>query len=146
MSSYQNILQRFKDLLKNNQLKFTKQREEILKALFNSKTHLSSEELYKSLETKGVGIATVYRTLSLLENEKIATTFTNNGIKYYELKKEHHDHIICSQCGKVEEFLSPEIEELQEKIALSLGFEITNHSLQIFGICKECQISNQTNS
>jgi Fur family ferric uptake transcriptional regulator len=141
-NSYKNILEKFKKLLKKNELKFTKQREEILEAIYNSKSHISSEELYHSLQNPKIGIATVYRTLSLLESENFVTTFINSGVKQYELTKEHHDHIICNKCGKIEEFLNPEIEMLQEKIASSFGFKITDHSLQMFGICKECQKDN----
>ena len=142
---YKTLLHKFKLILKKNGLKFTKQRELILNELYDADVHLTSEELYKTLQKKytnlKVGIATVYRTLALLESEDFVTTLlSEKDAKKYELSsKEHHDHIICQKCGKIVEFVSQEIEALQNSIAESLGFKVENHSMQIFGICIECQ-------
>ena len=144
-TDYKTLLQQFKRILKNSNLKFTKQRELILNELFNAKNHLTSEELHKILQTNypniKIGIATVYRTLSFLESENFVTTIiSEKEAKKYELSaKEHHDHIICQDCDKIVEFVNEEIEQLQNSIAESLGFKVKNHSMQIFGICAECQ-------
>lgn len=144
-SDYETLLKKFKLILKNNGFKFTKQRELILNKLYSAKNHLTSEELYQSLKKNNlnikIGIATVYRTLSLLENENFVTfILSEKDAKKYELSsKAHHDHIICKNCEKIIEFVSPEIEELQNKIAESFGFKVENHLMQILGICKECQ-------
>jgi Fur family ferric uptake transcriptional regulator len=139
---YQTLLKRFKKLLKSEQLKFTSQREKVLETLYNSDTHISSEELFLLLKSRdeNIGIATIYRTLSLLEREKIVTSLYTENVKKYELShKKHHDHLICSVCGKIIEFVSQEIEELQDEVAENFGFKILDHNMQIFGICKECQ-------
>jgi len=144
-TDYKTLLHKFKLILKQSGLKFTKQRELIVAELFDADKHLTSEELYQILKSNypeiKIGIATVYRTLSLLESESFVTTLlSEKDAKKYELSlKEHHDHIICQGCGKIVEFVSQEIEELQNSIANSLGFKVQNHSMQIFGICEDCQ-------
>lgn len=144
---YRTLLDNFKRIIKNSGLKFTKQREAILKELYIADSHLTSEELYEKLKksdpTTKIGIATVYRTLSLLEKEEFVTfILSEKDAKRYELaSKEHHDHIICRICGKIVEFVSQEIEDIQENIAKSLGFKVLDHSMQIHGICLQCQNS-----
>jgi len=142
---YKTLLHKFKLILKKSRLKVTKQRELILSELYNAGDHLTSEELYRNLQknypkTK-IGIATVYRTLSLLETEKFVTTLiSEKNAKKYELSsKEHHDHIICQDCGKIIEFMNEKIEIIQDSIAKSLDFKVNYHSMQIFGSCKRCQ-------
>jgi Fur family ferric uptake transcriptional regulator len=142
---YNQLLEDFKNLLKQNNLKFTIQREVILETLYNSKEHLTPETLQQVIQKKysdlKVGIATVYRTLSLLEDSKMVTSlsFGAQGKKYELGAKEHHDHFICTRCGKITEFVDEQIEERQHKIADELGFKMQDHSMQIYGICKECQ-------
>ncbi|MDY0116627.1 MAG: Fur family transcriptional regulator [Sulfurimonadaceae bacterium] len=142
---YEQLLNDFKDLLKNNGLKFTVQREVILKTLYNSHEHLTPESLHHRIQEKfphlNTGIATVYRTLALLEGSQMVTSlsFGAQGKKYELGAKEHHDHIICTECGNITEFLDEEIEKRQHKIAMELGFKMTDHSMQIYGICKNCQ-------
>jgi Fur family ferric uptake transcriptional regulator len=145
---YEEVLADFKELLKKNGMKNTKQREVVIETLFNSNRHFTPEELYLLIKEKyptlNVGIATVYRTLNLLESSDMITsiTFGTQGKKYEMGAKEHHDHMICSECGKIIEFVSEEIEELQQKIAKSHGFLLTEHIMQLHGICKECQEKN----
>lgn len=142
---YEELLLDFKDLLKKNGLKFTVQREVILEVLYNSHEHLTPEGLHHLIQEKfphlNTGIATVYRTLSLLEGSSMVTSlsFGAQGKKYELGAKEHHDHIICTKCGDITEFLDEEIEKRQHKIAEQLGFLMSDHSMQIYGVCKNCQ-------
>jgi len=145
---YETLLEQFKQLLRNNNLKFTKQREVILSTLYNNEGHFTPEEIYHIIKKENpdlnTGIATIYRTLSLLENANIATSisFGSQGKKYELGVKAHHDHIICTKCGKILEFFDESIEKKQEKIAKSLGFKMEDHIMKIFGICPECQKEN----
>ena len=142
---YAQLLKDFKELLKKNSLKFTIQREVILETLYNSDEHLTPESLHHLIQENfpdlKTGIATVYRTLSLLEESQMVTSlsFGAQGKKYELGAKEHHDHMICTSCGTITEFVDEEIEKRQDAIAKVLGFEISDHSMQIYGICKECQ-------
>lgn len=142
---YNKLLSDFKQLLKENGLKFTIQREVILETLYNSDEHLTPEALHHLIQEKhpdlNTGIATVYRTLSLLEDSDMVTSlsFGAQGKKYELGAKDHHDHLICTQCGDITEFVDEEIEERQKKIAEALGFKMQEHSMQIYGICKKCQ-------
>jgi Fur family ferric uptake transcriptional regulator len=131
-------------VLKKNNLKATKQRELILDYIYNFGNHFTPEELHHEItkeKTEKIGIATIYRTLSLLEKEQMITSisFGANGKKFEVGGKKHHDHMICDKCGVIIEFFDEEIEKLQEKVALSYNFKTLNHIMQIHGICKECQ-------
>lgn len=142
---YDKLLGDFKQLLKANALKFTIQREVILEMLYNSDEHLTPEALHHLIQEKhpelNTGIATVYRTLSLLEDSEMVTSlsFGAQGKKYELGAKDHHDHLICTQCGSISEFVDEEIEAKQKKIADDFGFKIEDHSMQIYGICNKCQ-------
>lgn len=142
---YTQLLNDFKLLLKKNNLKFTIQREVILQTLYNSNEHLTPEALHHLIQTKNpelkTGIATIYRTLALLEESNIVTSlsFGAQGKKYELGAKEHHDHLICTQCGTITEFVDSEIEKRQHAITKELEFEMHDHSMQIYGICKNCK-------
>jgi len=142
---YEQLLNDFKTLLKDNALKFTIQREVILETLYNSDEHLTPESLHHLIQENfpdlKTGIATVYRTLALLEESNMVTSlsFGAQGKKYELGAKEHHDHMICTACGDITEFVDEEIENRQHTIADSLGFKMSDHSMQIYGICKNCQ-------
>ena len=143
--AYDKLLQEFKELLKRNGLKYTSQREIILKTIYDNSEHLTPEVLNKIIQEEypdiKIGIATVYRTLSLLESEEMVTSlsFGAQGKKYELGKKQHHDHMICTQCETIIEFVDDEIERLQDEIASNHNFKITTHSMQIYGICGACQ-------
>ena len=142
---YKELLLEFKNILKQNKLKFTSQREIILYTLYNNTQHFTSEELYMLIKEDyselSIGIATVYRTLSLLEENGIVSSISLGiqGKKYEIANKPHHDHIICETCHKIVEFENDEIENLQHTIATENGFKLTSHLMQLYGICKECQ-------
>jgi len=142
---YTQLLEDFKNLLKKNNLKFTIQREVILETLYNSDEHLTPEALHQLIQKKQpdltTGIATVYRTLALLEESNVVTSlsFGAQGKKYELGAKEHHDHLICTECGQITEFVDEKIEKRQHDITDELGFKMSDHSMQIYGICKNCQ-------
>ena len=92
-----------------------------------------------------IGIATIYRTLTLLEEAGLVTSISldKQGKKYELADKEHHDHMICTNCGKIIEFIDNEIEERQKQISKQHKFKMTGHSMQIYGLCHECQQNNK---
>lgn len=130
--------------LKEAGLKATLPRIKILELLEASKErHLSAEDIYKSLLDTGedVGMATVYRVLTQFEDAGLVNRHHfEGGISVFELNQgEHHDHILCVKCGKVEEFVDEVIEQRQRLIAEQAGFSMTDHALYIYGICAKCQ-------
>ena len=130
--------------LKNAGLKVTHPRVKILQILESSENkHLSAEDVYKALleANEDVGLATVYRVLTQFETaDLVMRHHFEGGSSVFELTTmEHHDHIVCNKCGSVEEFYDEVIEEQQEKIAEKYGFAITDHSMYLYGICKNCQ-------
>ncbi len=125
-------------------LKATVPRVKILEIMERSSVrHLSAEDIYKALLDEGedVGIATIYRVLTQFESAGLVTRHHfEGGISVFELDQgKHHDHILCLKCGKVEEFFDEIIEQRQKDIAAKAGFSMTDHSLNIYGICKDCQ-------
>lgn len=125
-------------------LRRTSQRDLILEIFLRTEEHLSSEDLYWLVQKQDptVGQTTVYRTLKLLTEAGLAREVRfGDGKTYYEhhYNHEHHDHLICTECGRIIEFFSPQIEELQDKMAEQYGFRLTNHSLRMWGICEDCQ-------
>ena len=143
--SYEELLHTFKTILKSNNLKFTAQREAILRTLYDHPDHFTPENLYLLVKEKypqlNTGITTVYRTLNLLEENKLATSisFGIQGKKFELGNKPHHDHMICEVCGTIVEFEDPQIEALQQQIAKAHGFKLTNHLMQLYGVCQRCQ-------
>jgi len=144
MSSNEETIEELKKIVKQKGLKYTEQREIVLKILMNAEEHLSAEEVYNEIKLKypdsNVGIATVYRALSFLEEVNLITSisFGADGKKFESNAKEHHDHLICTSCGKIVEFLDDEIEKRQERIAKKNKFKITSHSMQLYGECSTC--------
>lgn len=125
-------------------LRRTSQRDLILEIFLSTEDHLTSEDLHNLVHKKdpSVGLTTVYRTLKLLTEAGLAREVGfGDGKTYYEhhYNHEHHDHMICTECGKVIEFFSAAIEEMQDNVADSFGFKPTHHSLRMWGICAECQ-------
>lgn len=130
--------------LKKAGLKITLPRTKILEILENAKEHhLSAEDVYKVLLESGedIGLATVYRVLTQFEEAGllIRHNFEKEGRSVFELDHgDHHDHLVCVKCGHVEEFIDTIIEQRQKKVAEDAGFEMTDHHLNIYGICKKC--------
>jgi len=134
--------------LKKSGLKSTLPRIQILELLENNhennenNKHLSAEDVYKMLieQDKEIGLATVYRVLTQFEKAGILNRHHFDGLhSIFELNEgEHHDHLVCIKCGNVDEFFDEEIENSQHRIAEKFDFEITDHSLYIYGVCKNC--------
>jgi Fur family transcriptional regulator, ferric uptake regulator len=129
--------------LKNAGLKATLPRLKILELFENSdERHLSAEDVYKVLLNAGddVGLATVYRVLTQFEDAGLLVRHHfESGKAVFELNEgDHHDHIVCVKCGRVEEFFDEEIERRQKEAAESLGFKMQEHSLMIYGVCDKC--------
>jgi Fur family ferric uptake transcriptional regulator len=131
--------------LKNIGLKATLPRLRILELFEKSDVrHLAAEDVYKKLVDEGTdtGLATVYRVLTQFEQAGLLVRHHfESGKAVYELNAgSHHDHLVCLQCGHVEEFYDPEIEKRQEKVAKDRGFTIHDHSLHIYADCtrKNC--------
>ncbi len=145
MTNNEEVIEELKRIVKQKGLKYTEQREIVLDILINAKEHLSAEDVYNEIKNKysdsNIGIATVYRALGFLEEVDLITSiaFGTEGKKYESNAKSHHDHLICTTCGKIIEFIDDEIEKRQDRIAKKNNFKITSHSMQLYGTCKECQ-------
>ena len=127
--------------LRNAGLKVTTPRLKILDILASNATrHLSAEAIYKALleSHDDIGLATVYRVLTQFEAAGLVTRHHfEDGMAVFELNHgTHHDHIVCLDCGKVEEFIDSGIEERQNEVALQRGFQIEDHSLILYGHCR----------
>ena len=125
-------------------LKRTSQRDLILDTFLRTEAHLSSEDLYRLVREQdpNIGQTTVYRTLKLLAEAGLAREVRfGDGITHYEhnYKHQHHDHMICSECGRIIEFFSAELEAIQDSMAAKHRFQVTQHLLRIIGICAECR-------
>lgn len=132
--------------LKEAGLKITTPRLKVLQILEQSlEHHLSAEGVYKALLEMGedVGLATVYRVLTQFEAAGLVVRHNFEGdYSVFELSQdEHHDHLVCVKCGRVEEFLDKIIEERQKLIAQQANFKMTAHALNIYGLCPGCQSS-----
>lgn len=130
--------------LKKAGLKITLPRLKILEIMEKAKEHhLSAEDIYRVLIESGeeIGLATVYRVLTQFEEAGLVVRHHfESGQSVFELDLGmHHDHLVCVKCGRVEEFVDHMIEKRQEEIAKHAGFSITDHSLNIYGICGKCQ-------
>jgi len=130
--------------IKKAGLKITHPRMKILEFLENSETrHHSAENVYRSLMNEGevIGLATVYRVLSQFVTAGLVERHHfESGQAVFELSvKAHHDHIVCVVCGKVEEFYDETIENRQNQVANDKGYEVTDHSLILYGKCTDCQ-------
>ena len=125
-------------------LKATLPRLKILKFLEDiNHRHMSAEDVYKAMLEQGedIGLATIYRVLTQFESAGLVTRHHfEGGHSVFELDQgHHHDHILCVKCGKVDEFVDETIEERQRMIAKDKGYDITDHSLYIYGVCSDCQ-------
>ncbi len=145
MKSYAELVEELKKILKKKKLKYTKQREVILKVLHDSSGHFSPEEILHLIKQKSpnenIGIATVYRTLALFEEEGLveSISFGKDGKKYEIGHKKHHDHLVCIECGEITEFIDEIIETRQIEVAKKYNFKMIDHTMKIIGICPKCQ-------
>ena len=131
------------DELKSTGLKATLPRLKILEIFQTGKQrHMTAEDVFRVLldERSDIGLATVYRVLTQFEQAGILLRSNfESGKAVYELNEgQHHDHFVCTSCGKVEEFYDPEIEKRQLLIAKDMGWTIQDHSMSLYGQCADC--------
>ena len=125
-------------------LKRTAQRDLILDVFLRTEEHLSSEDLYRLVQKEDaeIGQTTVYRTLKLLTDAGLARAvrFGDGRTRYeHNYNHPHHDHMICTDCGKTIEFFSAQLEAIQDEIASKHDFETSHHTLRMFGLCADCR-------
>ncbi len=136
----------FIDHLRKKGFKLTEQRQEILAVFLKTDRHLSVEDLYDIIKKKdpNIGQATVFRTLKLLCEAGIAreADLDDKKIRYeHKYGHQHHDHLVCVECGRFFEAVDPEIEKLQNELCKRFGFLPQRHKMEIFGVCKKCRKS-----
>lgn len=137
--------QKAPELLKQSGLKVTKQREAILDILLTSPAHLTAEDIYLDLKSRGCafGLSTVYRTLSSLEEHHIVEKTAlpgDSGKQYYEIAHTgHRHHLVCVKCKRCIVLDQCPVEAFTALVCKSHGFTLTGHSFEIFGVCPDCQ-------
>lgn len=140
----------FKDYLEARGLRIGRARMAIAEVILGAKRHLTPTEIFTETRRRypRTGLVSVYRTVALLKEAKLVTEskFSEKGEPYFEPMRgrPHHDHLFCIRCGEVVEFQNESIERLQEKVARERGYEITHHSLMIWGVCAACRKSGES--
>lgn len=135
----------FKRMIREMSLKVTKQRLAILEALNMGQAHVTAQEVYEIVNMKHpeIGFATVYRFLRKLTDSNYVTEVRMGGMpaRYELAANNHHDHITCTECGKIVEFQNEQIERLQLEVAMRHDFVLTSHVLELYGVCsnEECR-------
>ena len=145
------LLEEFRRYLREQGLPVTTQREQVAEAILESRGHLSVEDIEQQLRERGlhIGKATVYRTLDILARSGMITERDfGEGFRRYERVPghPHHEHLICTRCGKVIEFTNDRLERLKALVAEEYGFEHHHHRLDIYGVCRECQLKDGVTS
>jgi len=138
-------MQVFMEYLQQKKLKLTPHRELILETFLDNEGHRSVEDVYRTVRELDprIGYTTVYRTMKLLSDSGLAREVDlADGITRYEhlFNHEHHDHMICMQCGQSIEFYNGDLETIQDAASEQLGFKIADHRLQIYGLCQDCRV------
>jgi len=138
------VVQRFTAYLREHNLPVTAQRLAIAEALLTSDRHLSAEEVAQEVSARGrsVGTATVYRTIdTLVESGLLVERDFGEGFRRFEPARDvpNHEHLVCTQCGKVDEFRDERLERMTTIVAESRGFARQRHRLVIHGVCRDCQ-------
>ena len=141
------LLEEFRRYLRERGLPVTTQREQVAQAVLQSRGHLSVEDIEQRLRGQNlhIGKATVYRTLDILARSgMIAERDFGEGFRRYERVPghPHHEHLICTRCGKVIEFTNDRLERLKALVAEEYGFQHHHHRLDIYGLCRECQLTD----
>jgi len=144
-SEQSQALDEFRRYLREHSLPVTTQREQVAEVVLDSRGHLSVEDIEQRLRERGlhIGKATVYRTLDILARSgMISERDFGEGFRRYERVPghPHHEHLICTRCGKVTEFTNDRLERLKALVAEEYGFQHHHHRLDIYGLCRECQL------
>jgi Fur family ferric uptake transcriptional regulator len=137
------VLERF---IAGKGLRHSKPREQILSVFLSIEQHVTLDELWAAVRTKhpGIGYATVYRTLKLLSECGLCSEINfEDGTTRYEHSygHSHHDHLICTSCGRFIEVVDSEIEKLQERLVKRYGFQLQYHRMNLYGTCRNCRVS-----
>ncbi|MCA9581206.1 MAG: transcriptional repressor [Myxococcales bacterium] len=140
MSDIETLQKRLENYMDRQGLRSTNQRRLVADVFFKADGHLSIEDVLLLVreKEKRIGYATVYRTLKLLKDSGVAyERHFGDGISRYEVayEDEHHDHLICNDCGKIVEFENDQIERIQDNVARDRGFRITRHKLELYADC-----------
>ncbi|ALX48010.1 Fur family transcriptional regulator [Lentibacillus amyloliquefaciens] len=143
----ENRIEQIKKQLHAQSYKLTPQREATVRVLLErEEDHLSAEDVYLLVKEKApeIGLATVYRTLELLSELKIVDKINfGDGVSRYDLRKEgaehFHHHLVCTECGSVEEIVEDLLGDVEKIIEKNWSFQVKDHRLTFHGICKECQ-------
>lgn len=139
------LANRYQKHIQREGLKATKQRDRIVRHLFTLPGHHTVDDLVQEIRQidEAIGLATVYRTLNLLKQAGliIERQFQNQASRYEVIEEDHHDHLICTSCGKIVEFENEQIESLQEQVAKDQGFRLTDHRMELYGLCGDCSIN-----
>ena len=132
-----------KKIIRDLGLKVTTQRILILEVVRHGPSHFTAQDVFESVAEKNpaVGFATVYRFLRTLSEHNYVTEVRLGGMpaRYEWAAKRHHDHLTCLSCAKIVEFENTEIERLQNKVATEFGFTLTDHVLELYGLCRDCK-------
>lgn len=143
-SDLQDVINRFRVFLTTKGLRFTREREELLAAILDAPRHFEAEDLIRTVHKRNsrVSRATIYRTLSLLEEcGVLQKSLFGHNRHFYEsvVGRHHHDHIVCVRCGQIREFDDERIETVHNEVCEEFGFVLVDHMHEIFGICPSCQ-------
>lgn len=138
------LRERLESYMAKKGLRSTAQRRLIVDTFFGGNPHVTIEDLLAEVRARdrGIGYATVYRTLKLLAECGVASERRfGDGLSRYELAddQDHHDHLICTSCGSITEFEEPRIEKLQDAVAARYGFKVISHKHEMYGVCAVCQ-------
>ena len=136
--------QKLENYLRHEGYRVTPERIEVLDAVMTEPGHFEADELFLNIKKSGskVSRATVYKTLQILEECDLVFKyrFKKHGFRYEKaFGRDHHDHLICVECGKIVEFVDETIEDRQQSIANRFNFKLISHSHQIFGLCPDCR-------
>jgi Fur family transcriptional regulator, ferric uptake regulator len=137
---------RWRNFLAERGFSHSRLREAVVAVMLDSDGHLTLHEIWQRVRrgAPNIALATVYRTLHLLEEGGFvwSADFGHRGARYERAYgRRHHDHIICTNCGKIEEFESEEIESLQDAVAAEHGFKVLRHRHELYGICADCKVA-----
>ena len=132
-----------KRIIREMGLKVTWQRLAVLEGLASGRVHVTAQEVFEVVNKKypDIGFATVYRFLRKMTEHEVVTEVRIGGLpaRYELTPRRHHDHMTCTQCGKIVEFENEKIEALQEQVAQEHHFQLTDHVLELYGICMDCR-------
>ncbi len=137
-------LQVFRDYLKAQGMRYTKEREQIIREIFATHDHFDVDSLYLAIRQKGIQVskASIYRLVPLLlQAGLVQEVYFEDGHMHYEhiYGHDHHCHLRCVGCGRIEEFRDDSLKDVEARLALSFGYKILDHKLDVKGLCPECQ-------